>query len=102
MAQPLKECPNIASQPMSLCFALPRQRQLAGNVVVRTPLPGGALDLHLQRLTPRCGALGEARERVGEPFALALDVKDIAMARRGAPGGLLPGAQALPGVGNRI
>jgi hypothetical protein len=59
MAQPLNECPNIASQAMSLCFALPRQRQLTGKVVVRTPLPGGALDLHLQRLTPRCHTLCE-------------------------------------------
>jgi hypothetical protein len=83
-----------ANEPL---FALPRQRQLAGKVVVQTPLAGGALDLHLHRLTPRCGALGEARERVGEPFALALDVKDIAMARRGAPGGLLPGARNVTG-----
>jgi hypothetical protein len=31
-----------------------------------------------------------------------LDVKHIAMARRVAPGGLLPSTQALPGIGNRI
>jgi hypothetical protein len=31
-----------------------------------------------------------------------LDVKHIAMAGRVVPGGLLPGAQALPRIGNRI
>jgi hypothetical protein len=40
--------------------------------------------------------------RVGEAFILALDVKDIAMARRSAPGAFLPGEQALARVGNRI
>ena len=34
--------------------------------------------------------------------ALADDVKDIAMARRVAPGDLLPRAQAMPGIGDRI
>jgi hypothetical protein len=31
-----------------------------------------------------------------------LDMKHIAMARRVVPGGPLPGAQALPGIGDRI
>ena len=61
-----------------------------------------ALDLRLQHLAPRRGAFGKARECVGETFALALDVKDIAMARRVAPRGLLPGAQALPGIGDGV
>ena len=69
--------------------------------VVRTKLARAA-DLGLQLLAPRCGALGEARQRVGEAFVLALDVKDIAMARRIVPGGFLSGAQALPGIGNRV
>ena len=72
-----------------------------GQLVVRTTLAGAA-DLGLQLLAPRRGALGEARQRVGEAFALALDVKHIAMARRVVPGGPLPGAQALPGIGNRV
>jgi hypothetical protein len=38
-------------------------------------------------------SLGDARQRIGEAFALVDDVKDIAMARRVAPGGLLPGTQ---------
>jgi hypothetical protein len=93
---------DIVSQAMSFGLGLPHLRQLAGKFVVRTALAGVTLDLRLQHLTPRGGALGEARERIGETFALALNVKDIAMARHAAPGGLLPGAQALPGVGNRI
>jgi len=50
----------------------------------------------------RRGALGEARQRVGEALALALDVEHVAVARRVAPGGPLPGAQALPGIGDRV
>lgn len=77
------------------------QRQLGGELVVWSTLAGVA-DPGLQRLAPRRGALGEARERVGEALALALDVEHVAMARRVAPGGLLPSAQALPGIGDRV
>jgi hypothetical protein len=58
---------------MRLGFGLPGQRQLSGELVAGTTLAGAA-DLGLQRLAPRRGALGEARQRVGETFALALDV----------------------------
>jgi hypothetical protein len=58
----------------------------------------GAAELGLQLLAPRRDAFGDARQRVGEALALADDVEDIAMARRAAPGGLLPGAQSLPGI----
>ena len=33
---------------------------------------------------------------------MADDVKDIAVARRVAPSGLLPGTQTLPGIGDRM
>jgi len=61
-----------------------------------------AAGLGLQRLAPRRGALGEALQRVGEAFALALDVEHVAAARRVAPGDLLPGAQALARIGDRV
>ncbi len=101
MAQPLDERSDIAGQPMRLGLGLPGKRQLGGEPVVWTPRVGAA-HLGLQHLAPRCSALAEARQRVGEAFALALDVKHIAVARRVAPGGPLPGAQALPGIGDRI
>jgi hypothetical protein len=56
----------------------------------------------LQRLAPRRGPLGEARQSVGEALALALDVEHVTMARRVAPGRLLPGAQAPPGIGDGV
>ncbi len=62
----------------------------------------GTAGLGLQRLAPGRSTLGEPRQRVGQAFALVLDVKHIAMARRVAPGRLLPGAQALPGIGDRV
>jgi hypothetical protein len=60
------------------------------------------VQLGLQLLAPRGGALGKTRQRVGQAFALALDVEYIAMARRVAPGSSLSRAQALPGIRNRI
>jgi len=86
---------------MRLGLGLPRKRQLGDKLVIGTTRAGGA-GLGLQRMAPGRGALGEARQRVGEAFALALDVKHVAMARRVAPGGPLPGAQTLPGIGDRI
>ncbi len=86
---------------MRLGLSLPPKHQLGGKLVAWTPLVG-RIDLGLQRLTPGRGALGEARQRVGEALAPALDVEHVAMARRGAPGGLLPGAQALPRIGDRV
>ncbi len=86
---------------MRLGLGLPRKRQLGGKLVVCDTLAGTA-GLGLQHLAPGRGALGEARQRGGEAFALVLDVEHIAMARRVAPGGPLPGAQALPRIGDRI
>ena len=77
------------------------QLQLDDKLAVWTPLAGTA-DPGLQRHAPRRGALGEACQRVGEAFALALDVEHVAVARRVAPGGPLPGAQALPGIGDHV
>ncbi len=101
MAQPLGERSDVAGQPMRLGLGLPRKRQLGGKPVAGRTLAGAA-DPGLQRLAPGRGALGEARQRVGEALALALDVEHVAMARRVAPGGPLPGAQALPGIGDRV
>jgi len=75
--------------------------QLDDKLAVWIPLAGAA-DPGLQRLAPRRGARGKVLQRVGEAFALALDVEHIAVARRVAPGGPLPGAQALPGIGDRV
>jgi len=80
---------------------LPGQPQLGGELVAWSTLAGTA-DPGLQRLAPRGGALGKVLQRVGEALALALDVKHVAVARRVAPGGPLPGAQALPGIGDRV
>jgi hypothetical protein len=63
-------------------------------------LPANVVDLGLQPLAPRGGALGKTRQRVGEAFALALNVEHIAMARRVAPGRPLSCAQALRGIGH--
>jgi hypothetical protein len=65
-------------------------------------LSAGAAGPGLQRLAPRRGPLGEARQSVGEAPALALDVEHVAVARRVAPGRLLPGAQAPPGIGDGV
>ena len=77
------------------------QLQLDDKLAVWIPLAGPA-GLGLQRHAPRRGARGKALQRVGEAFALVLDVKHVAVARRVAPGRPLPGAQALPRVGDRI
>ncbi len=86
---------------MRLSFALPCQHQFSDKRIVRTRL-AGALDPGFQLLAPRGGAFGEARERVGEALTLADDVEDITVARRATPGGFLPGAQALAGIGDGI
>src|SRR3954447_8674598 len=62
----------------------------------------GAVDPGLQRFAPRRGARGKARQRSGEALAPALDVEHVAVARRVAPGCLLPGAQAPPGIGDGV
>jgi hypothetical protein len=98
-AQPSNERSNVAGQPLRLSFGLLCQRQFADKRIVRT-MPAGAADPGLQLLAPRRGALGEARQRVGEALALADDVEDIAVAGRVAPSGLLPGTQAWPGIGD--
>src|SRR5258708_15596289 len=92
MAQPLSERSDVAGQPLRLGLGLPRK--LNGQFVVRTKLTRAA-NLGLELLAPRPGALGEARQRVGETFVLTRDVKHIAMARCIVPGGLLPSAQAI-------
>ena len=61
-----------------------------------------AADPGLQRLAPRRGPLGEARQRVGETLAPALDVEHVAVARRVAPGRLLPGAQTPTGISDGL
>src|SRR3982751_5703181 len=75
--------------------------ELDVKLAVWLPLAGAA-GPGLQRLAPRRGALGETRQRVGEAPAPALDVEHVAVARRLAPGRLLPGAQAPPGIGEGV
>jgi hypothetical protein len=62
----------------------------------------GPFDLAFELLAARTRSPGEVAQRVGEPLALVLDVKHIAMAGRVTPGGLLPGAQALGRIGNGV
>jgi hypothetical protein len=80
---------NVVAQPLDEGARVLRDR------LIRT------VGLGLQVFTPRPGALGDARQRTGEAFALVDDVKDIAMPRRVTPGGLLPGAQGLVPAGRR-
>ena len=101
VAQPVHERSDVAGQPVRPSLVLLGQRQLSGKLVVGTTLARAA-DPGSQGPAPRRGALGKARQCVGEAFALALDVEHIAMARRIAPGGPLPGAQTLPGIGDRV
>jgi len=101
VAQPLNKRSDVASELMGLGFSLSRTFQVGGKLVVWTPL-AGASGLGLQRLAPRRGARSEARQCGGETFALALDMEHVAVARRVAPGGLLPGAQALSRIGDRV
>src|ERR687884_2174703 len=75
--------------------------ELDDKLAIWIPLTGAA-DPGLQRLAPRHGARGKARQRVGEALAPALDVEHVAMARRIAPGRLLPGAQAPPSIGDGV
>src|SRR3954452_4169139 len=75
--------------------------ELDDTLAIWIPLTGAA-DPGLQRLAPRRGARGKARQRVGEALALALDVEHVAVARRVAPGRLLRGAQAPPGIGDGV
>jgi len=84
-----------------LGLGLPRKRQRDGELVVWISL-AGTVDPGLQRLAPRRGSFGKVLQRAGQALAPALDVEHVAVARRVAPGGLLPGAQALPGIGDRI
>jgi len=75
--------------------------QLDDKLAVWIPLAEPA-NPGLQRFAPGRGACGKALQRVGEALALALDVEYVAVAGRVAPGGPLPGAQALPGIGDRV
>ncbi|MEA2736701.1 MAG: hypothetical protein QOH05_8, partial [Acetobacteraceae bacterium] len=100
MAQPLDEGADTAAQFARPGFGLPCQRQFGDKRVLRGRLIH-TVGLGLQVFTPRPGALGDARQRTGEAFALVDDVKDIAMPRRVTPGGLLPGAQGSVPAGRR-
>jgi len=71
MAQPLGERSDVAGQLIRFGLGFARKRQPGGKLVVGTTVAAAA-DLGMQRLAPRRGALGEARQRVGEAFALAL------------------------------
>ena len=75
--------------------------ELDDKLAIWTPLAGAA-DPGLQRLALGRGARGKARQRVAEALAPALDVEHVAVARRVAPGRLLPGAQAPSGIGNGV
>ena len=102
MVQPLRQHPDVAGQPTRLGFVPPRERQFREKASVVTAM-AAAIDPGLQFYAPRRRAFGETRERVGQARALAQNVKHIAVAWRAiTPGGLLPGAQALPGIGDRV
>jgi hypothetical protein len=101
MAQPLGEQSDVAGQTTGPRLGLPRKFQLDDKLAVRTRR-ADAVDPGLEFLTPRGGALGEARQRIGQAFTLVLDVKHIAMAGRVVPSGLLSGTQALSGVGDCV
>src|SRR5690349_3542471 len=75
--------------------------ELDDKLAVWIPLTGTA-DPSLQRLAPRRGARGKARQRTGEAFTPTLDVEHVAVARRVTPGRLLPGTQAPPGIGDGL
>jgi hypothetical protein len=100
MVQPLGEHSDIAGQPTRLGFVPPRESQFSDKVAI--PTTASAIDPGLQLLAPRRRAFGETHERVGKARALAQNVKHIAVARRIAPGRPLSGAQALPGIGDRV
>ena len=95
VAQPVNERSDVASQPVRLGLGLPSKVSLSDKLVVWIALAGTA-DPGLQRLAPRRGPLGEVRQPVGQVLALALDVEHV------APGSPLSGAQALPGIGDRV
>src|SRR5919107_1177480 len=61
--------------------------ELDDKLAIWIPLNGTA-DPGLQRLAPRRGARGKARQCVGQALAPALDVEHVAVARRIAPGRL--------------
>ena len=67
MAQPLSERSDVAGQSLRLGLGLPRK--FNGQFVVRTK-PTRAVNLGLELLAPRPGTLGEARQCVGEAFAI--------------------------------
>src|ERR1700682_4378101 len=94
MTEPLGERAQVARQLMRTGFHLTRQLQRGGEIAGR-PTRAGPFDLDFELLGSRTRSPSEIAQRVGEPFALVLDMKHIAMARRVAPGGPLPGAQAL-------
>jgi hypothetical protein len=101
VVQPLRQQPDVAGQPKRLGFVPPRERQFREKAAVVTAM-AAAIDPGLQFYAPRRRAFGETRERVGQDRASAQNVKHVAVARRPiAPRGLLPGAQALPGIGDR-
>ena len=66
------------------------------------PTRTSAFNFAFELLAARTRSPGEVAPRVGEPLALVLDMKHIAVAGRVAPGGLLPGAQALRRIGNGV
>src|SRR5438270_455084 len=100
MARPT--APNRGWNLRPICArSRPGQLQLDDELAVRSP-PAGAANPGLQRLAPRRGAPGEARERAGEALALAQDVEHVAVAGRVAPGRPLPGAQTPPGISDGV
>src|SRR3954469_21683801 len=76
--------------------------EMDAKLTVWIPLTGPGAGIGPERLVPGRGARGKARQRVGEALAAALDVEHVAVARRVAPGRLLPGAQTPPGIGDGV
>jgi hypothetical protein len=95
VAQPLGEGLDVARQPRRSHLGLARQFQLGDKCVVWITL-AGAVDPVVQFLAPRCGALGHARQPMGEGFVLVLDVKHIAMAGCVAQAAFCPARKPCP------
>lgn len=89
---------DVAGKRMRCCFGLQGERDPVGKVriLARRPGPG------LQFFTSRLCSPGDAGQCVGQDFTLMLNVEYIAVTGLVAPGRLLPGAQSLPRIGNRV
>ncbi len=93
---------DVAGQPRRPGLGQPGKRQLGGKLDVGSLVGRHGLIPAAQRLAPRRGALGKARQQYWRGPPLTLDVEHIAVAPRVAPGRPLPGAQALPGIGDGV